>query len=229
MIGAILLAAGSGRRMKHTLNKPYIDLLGKPILAYSLEVFGGIQDLAGIILVIRPGDEALAQEALAASGVDSARVTLVAGGSERQESVLRALAQVPPAWSWVLIHDGARPFLSRDLIRRVLEGVTEDTATTPGLPVTDTLKKVDDQGMVLATVDRTRLMGVQTPQGFAVETIKGLHDLARKEGRVFTDDTGLYEAYGKKVKVVAGDPDNIKVTHPADLKKAHMILAEREA
>lgn len=229
MIGALILAAGSGRRMKRPINKVYLDLAGRSVLSYSLEIFGQVPDLAGILLVIRKEDQALAEAALAQSGTPKAMVTMVAGGEDRQDSVCQALAAVPAAWSQVLIHDGARPLVSSEVIARVRAGIDADTAVTPGSPVTDTLKRVDAQGYVTQSIDRTGVMGLQTPQGFDVRTLVALHDVARTQGHRFTDDTSLYEASGKKIRVVAGDPNNLKVTYPEDLDRALGILARRKS
>lgn len=228
MTGAIILAAGSGQRMKHSMNKQYIDLGGSPILAYSLRTFCECPVIDAVILVIQAEEEGMAEATIAHAGIDRSKIQLVEGGEERQDSVYLALREAPSSWTKVLIHDGARPFLSCELIKQVADAVSEETSIVPGLPVTDTIKNVDDEGYVRNTVNREGLVTVQTPQGFNMQNILNLHERAQEERVFVTDDAALCEIYRKKVRVVPGDPLNFKITHPQDLAQARMIINTEE-
>jgi len=150
---------------------------------------------------------------------------LVAGGETRRESVSRAVAAVEDA-DVVLVHDGVRPLLRPELVRRVREGAAEGPVI-PVLPLRDTVKEVDGDGRVVRTLDRRRLRRVQTPQGFPLEILREVHRRAEEEGWTVTDDASLCERAGIPVRTVPGDPDNLKVTTPGDLERARRILARR--
>jgi 2-C-methyl-D-erythritol 4-phosphate cytidylyltransferase len=147
------------------------------------------------------------------------RVVVVAGGAERQESVARALDAVPAAIDLVLVHDAVRPFINRALVDRVLAAAGDCGAAICALPITETVKRVTD-GVVQQTVDRTGLWAVQTPQAFRAELLREAHDKARRAGLLGTDDAMLVERLGHPVRVVRGLSENIKITTPADLRRA---------
>jgi 2-C-methyl-D-erythritol 4-phosphate cytidylyltransferase len=149
-------------------------------------------------------------------------VTIVAGGEERGDSVWNGLAATPEDAAIVLVHDGARPFVTADVIGRVLEAARSG-AVLAALPVTDTLKEVAADGTVVATPDRARFWQAQTPQGFPRAVILEAHRRARAEGVRATDDAALCERYGIPVRVVEGAADNLKVTRPADLAVAEAL------
>jgi 2-C-methyl-D-erythritol 4-phosphate cytidylyltransferase len=152
------------------------------------------------------------------------RVVVVAGGAERQDSVARALDAVPAAIDVVLVHDAVRPFIDQALVDRVLAAASDAGAAICALPITETVKRVTDD-IVQQTVDRSGLWAVQTPQGFRAELLREAHDKARRAGLLGTDDAMLVERLGHPVRVVRGLPENIKITTPADLRRARAWAA----
>ncbi len=147
------------------------------------------------------------------------------GGDTRQHSIYNALCAVKG--ELVLIHDGARPFVTPKQISDVAEALYENDAAALGIPVTDTIKTVEN-GYITGTVDRSALVSIQTPQGFKTEIIKKAHEIAKNNGLSVTDDCALCENIGIKIKVVCGSPSNIKLTTPDDLKLAKAILDEEK-
>jgi 2-C-methyl-D-erythritol 4-phosphate cytidylyltransferase/2-C-methyl-D-erythritol 2,4-cyclodiphosphate synthase len=193
------------------------------MLSRSIGAFAAHPEVDDILVVIRPDDAGLYA---AASQPYAGRLRrAVPGGARRQDSVragLEALASDPP--SSVLIHDAARPFVSAELISRVIGTLDERQGAVPGLPVTDTLKWVA-RGQVIGTAERDQLWRVQTPQGFRFETILAAHRAAAHEpAREFTDDAGIAEWFGLDVALVEGAEDNRKLTTPEDLKRADELL-----
>jgi len=217
---AIVLAAGSSARMGG-VDKLWADLLGRPLVAHSIATLGTLEGVRTLVLVgpaPRHDDLTACAAEAAARGVE---VRCVEGGTRRQDSVAAALRAAPDA-GWYLVHDGARPFVSAALARRVLEGARRHGAAIPGVPVTDTIKHIDGDGRILATVERASLRAVQTPQGFAGTLLRRAH--AEVAGDV-TDDAAMVEWLGLPVFVVPGDPANMKVTTPTDLTVARALLA----
>lgn len=219
-LAVIILAAGSSARMGG-VDKLWADLLGRPLVAHSIVTMG---TLGGVRTLVLAGPAAR-HAALAACAAEAAargvEVRCVEGGARRQDSVAAAIAAAPDA-AWYLVHDGARPFASAALARRVIEGARRHGAAVPGVPVADTIKHIDGDGRVLATVERAPLRAVQTPQGFAGPLLRRAH--AEVTGDV-TDDAAMVEWLGVPVFVVPGDPANVKVTTPADLAVARALLA----
>ncbi len=215
---AIVLAAGRSTRMGGD-DKLAGDLNGRPVIAYALEVLGSLDRLATLVIVA--SEERHSElRLLAPSGIE---VRCVVGGDRRQDSVAAGIAAAPDA-AWYLVHDGARPLVTRELADRVLVGARSHGAAVPGIPVSDTLKQVDEDGLVLATVDRASVRAVQTPQAFAGDLLRRAHAAVTDD---VTDDAAMVEALGEPVVVVEGDPANLKVTRPIDLDLARSLLAER--
>lgn len=224
-VTAVLVAAGRGTRMGGA-PKQYRDLAGRTVLTRSLAALLAEPRVTRAIVVIGAGDEALYAEAIAALPPDLRARLLppVTGGATRQASVragLEALADDPP--ELVLIHDAARPFVSPALVARVIDAASANGAVIPALPVTDTLKQIDEAGMVTATPDRASLRAVQTPQGFAFPALLAAHRAAPDAGA--TDDAALIEAVGGIVRLVDGEAGNIKLTHAEDFAMAERRLA----
>lgn len=226
---AVLLAAGSGTRLAPALadaggpaRKQYVEFEGAPLFWRSARTFARVQAVRGLVFVFPPEDAARMAEAVA--GLDARDplglpLRVCAGGARRQDSVRLGLAEVPPDAGHVLVHDTARPFASAALTRRVLAALADGApAVTPGVAVTDTVKRVDAAGLVLETPDRAGLRAVQTPQGFALAGLAAAHARAEAEGWEVTDDAGLMERAGVPVMVVQGEEANVKITNPADLK-----------
>ena len=215
---ALIVAAGRGQRFGGGLPKQYMELAGVPLLRHSLRAFAAHPGIARVRAVIHPDDRDLYDAA--AQGLDLAEP--VAGGSQRQESVLRgleSLAQRAP--QRVLIHDGARPFVSAAVIDRVLGALETSVGAIAALPVVDTLKRADD-GQIAGTQDRHGLWGAQTPQGFSFAEILAAHRAAA--GETLTDDAAVAERAGLAVALVEGSRENLKVTSQDDLRTAERWL-----
>jgi len=204
----ILLAGGEGSRFG--TKKQYIPLGGKPLYMHSLEK---VLDLFEEVILVLP------EEDLQKIKVPP-KVKKVAGGKERQDSVLEGILEAEG--DIVIIHDCARPFASRELFLKVSE-LGDFEGKICALPVRDTLKQVSE-GMVIKTIDRTGLWHSQTPQAFLRKVLLECHFRARSEGFFATDDAMLLERYGYRVGVVMGEPTNIKITYPEDLALAQRLL-----
>jgi 2-C-methyl-D-erythritol 4-phosphate cytidylyltransferase len=200
-------AAGTGARMGGR-RKPLLRLHGKPLVVHALASFRGIAD---VVIAVPPGEVERWKKLL------RIRATFVEGGARRQDSVANALAAAPQA-THVLVHDAARPFPGKALVARVMEATVRSGAAIPGIPVTDTLKRVDALGLVAETVPRGGLWRVQTPQGARADWLRAGFARARAEGWDVTDEAMLLEKCGHPVAVVEGDPRNVKVTTPEDWK-----------
>jgi 2-C-methyl-D-erythritol 4-phosphate cytidylyltransferase/2-C-methyl-D-erythritol 2,4-cyclodiphosphate synthase len=220
---AIILAAGSGKRMGSDQPKQFLQLAGKPLLAHTLEKFERCAGVQGIVLVA-PADSIDAVEEIT-KDFQKIRST-VAGGAERQDSVREGLKAVPDEADIIVVHDGARPLVFASEIEAAIEAAGETGAAVVGQPVSDTIKRAHE-GAVVETLDRSELWAVQTPQVFQSGVIREAHRVAEADGFVGTDDTVLAERIGKRVSLVEGSRENIKVTHPGDLERAEDIQARR--
>lgn len=224
----LIPAAGLGRRMGAAVNKQYLDLSGKPILAHTLERFDS-HPLIEHIYPILPADEiAYCQQQIIAPYRFAKVRRCVPGGAERQDSVrngLRALTEdgLDQPERIVLIHDGARPLFDPRLLPELLERIAATGACVVGVPVKDTIKQVD-HGLISATPERQRLWQAQTPQGFRYRRIAAAFEKADAEEYLGTDDASLLERYGLPVAMLQGDYRNIKVTTPEDLPVAATFL-----
>ncbi|QKV18177.1 bifunctional 2-C-methyl-D-erythritol 4-phosphate cytidylyltransferase/2-C-methyl-D-erythritol 2,4-cyclodiphosphate synthase [Oricola thermophila] len=222
-----IVAAGRGERAGGDGPKQYRSLAGIPVIARTVQAFRDWQPDCRIVVVRHNDDEALLANAL---GDQLATVTAVPGGPSRQASVLcglRALAESgrPPAH--VLVHDAARPFVSPGLLDRMMAAITDDpeAGVIPGLPVTETLKKVGNGRLIDQTVPRNNLYRAQTPQAFPFARILELHERAASETEFeFTDDASLYEWAMMPVHVIEGDTRNLKLTYPDDFAEAERML-----
>jgi 2-C-methyl-D-erythritol 4-phosphate cytidylyltransferase len=216
--GAVVVAGGSGRRMGAAaggVRKQYLDLLGDPVLLWSVRAFAEHPAIDRTVVVLPPEDAAAPPGWLRIPDV-----AVAAGGAERGDSVRHGLELLGDAVDVVLIHDGARPLVPRAVIDRVLGAVGPGGAVA-ALPVTDTLKQGGADGLITGTPDRTQLWHAQTPQGFPLRRIRDAYLRARAEGIRATDDAALCERYGIPVRLVEGAPENLKITRGTDL-----VLAE---
>jgi 2-C-methyl-D-erythritol 4-phosphate cytidylyltransferase len=214
-IAAILVAAGTGRRLGADVPKAFCTVRGRTLLSYAHARFAG-HPMVGRVIVVAPADRI--GDAKALTGPD-----VVAGGATRQASVAAGLAVVPPDVDAVLVHDVARAFVPADVIDRVVAALRGGAdAVIPTRPVTDTIKRVDAGGRVIETVARSTLVAVQTPQGFRRDVLIAAH--AAGSGDV-TDDAGLVEALGGTVVAVDGADEAFKITRPWDLLLAEALAA----
>lgn len=219
---AVIVAGGAGRRFGGPVRKQYLEVGGEPVLLRAVRPFLEHPRVGPVVVVLPPADLDSPPAWLARPGVE-----LAAGGAERGDSVHAGLLRVPAGVGVVLVHDGARPFVTAEVIDRVLDACTPTAGAIAALPVADTLKRVDADGRITATADRAGLWGAQTPQGFPRAALLAACERARAEGASATDDAALFERYGGTVRVVPGDPTNLKVTVPADLLLAEAIAALR--
>lgn len=225
-VAAIVPSAGAGRRFGGRTGKPLVRLCGAPMLIHALRALQRSPLIRWIIVVTVPGDQARVRALLRRHRISKA-LPPCRGGSSRAASVARGAACLPKAAQWVLIHDGARPCLSPALIRRCVVAARRYGAAACGLPATLTVKAVDRTRRVRKTLEREALWFVQTPQAFRREWL--LRACARGRGRLaqFPDDAALVESAGYPVRMVPGDPLNIKVTTRDDLILADAILRRR--
>ncbi len=218
-IPVIVVAAGSSTRMGK--NKQLINVCGLPVLVRTLKTFQSCDGISNIILVASK-DTVLEYQKLCDSYMLTKVTDIVEGGKNRQESVLCGIKQLKATDESVLIHDGARPLVSEDIINRVINGLKNYSAVTPVVKVKDTIKEIDQNGVVVRTVKRDALVQVQTPQGVNVKEY--LCALENMDLSLFTDDVSIFEATGQKVLTVEGDYKNIKITTPEDVVVAEAFL-----
>ena len=218
----IILAAGSGKRMMADKNKILLDLGDRPIIAHTIARFYDHPMVRKIILAIREEDEDQIDSIIATYGFND--IVKVVGGAERQDSIYNCMGVLSDDTHILLIHDGARPFVDEDTITRSILETIECGATCVGVPSKDTVKIVDQEGIILDTPDRSQVWCAQTPQCFRLDLIREAHIKARQESFLGTDDASLVERYGHKVKMIMGSYMNNKITTPEDIKQARYIL-----
>ena len=222
---AIVLAAGQGKRMGTKVQKQYLELSGKPILYYSLKAFEVSPIIDDIILVVgQEQEEYCKSEIVEKYGFQKVR-KIVSGGAERYHSVHNGLQEVKIG-GYVFIHDGARPFVTEDIISRAYESVVENRACVVGMPVKDTIKIADENEYISETPDRELVWQIQTPQVFETELVKVAYEklMGQEEIRV-TDDAQVVESMMyEDVKLVKGSYENIKITTVEDLKIAQLFV-----
>lgn len=225
---AIVLAAGSGKRMNSKVHKQYLIIQDRPVLYYSLKAF---EDSAvdEIVLVVGKGEEKFCRKEIVDKYGISKVKAIVEGGKERYHSVLEGLKQTSDA-DYVLIHDGARPFVNQDIIRRCMQEVQKYQACVVGMPVKDTIKIADEEGYAKQTPDRKNVWMIQTPQTFSYALIyEAYEEMLKTEDTAITDDAMVLERIkGKKSKLIEGSYRNIKITTPEDLLIANVYLQHPE-
>lgn len=221
----VIPAAGQGKRMGAGKNKLLLPLNGVPVLIHTLLVFEADEECEGIILAISASDERVFSQLIKEYNVNKVR-GLVQGGKERQDSVYNAL-QMVDSDGIVLVHDGARPFISKDAIHLVSGAAKENGAAVVAVPVKDTIKKVQDNKIV-ETVERSSLWAVQTPQAFRMSILLDAHQRAIEEGFLGTDEASLVERIPYDITIVESSYDNIKLTTPEDLYFAEAIIRKRQ-
>jgi len=228
-VTAIVPGAGLGRRIGKGARKPFLEIAGRPVIQWTLELLESVEAVGEIIPVLRKEDMEDVVALVEACRFRKVR-RIAPGGEERQASVYNGLRLVrEPFPQLVLVHDAVRPLASRELVARVIEAALPGAAVVPGVPVQDTIKEVDDRGRVTATPRRDVLRAVQTPQVFPFAPLIKAHKeaVAGKRCGWSTDDAALIERFGGTVRVVEGERTNIKITTPLDLILAEAILKER--
>ena len=224
-VAAIIVAAGRGTRMTGPTRKQYRLLAGRPILARTLSVFGDCPAVDRIFLVIPPLDIDFCRYEILPAADCRKTVTLVPGGAQRRDSVYNGITATGCSRNdIVVIHDGVRPFTTGKIITACIQAAKVAGACIVGIPVHDTLKRVDDTGHIDRTVDRQNLWLAQTPQAFRYHLIKKAHETAMTGQYDATDDAALMESMGTKVRMVPGSIKNLKITTREDLVLADAIL-----
>lgn len=223
-ISAIVLAGGRGKRMNSSVQKQYLELNGYPVLYYSLKELEQ-SEVDEIVLVVGKEEIDYVKEKIVKQYCFKKIKKIVTGGKERYESVYCGLQAIQNE-GYVLIHDGARPLLSQEIIKRGIEGVKQYEACVVGMPVKDTIKIVDEKQYVKETPSREYLWLIQTPQIFRISKIKEAYDKMWQIGdSTVTDDAMVMEKYGDlKVKLIEGAYQNIKITTPEDFLFATILL-----
>lgn len=233
---AIVLAAGQGKRMNSTVRKQYLLIHEKPVLYYTLKAFED-SFIDEIVLVVGEGETDYCRDIFINEYRFSKITDIIVGGKERYHSVYNALLWVEQKQkndSYVFIHDGARPFVTNDILERTYDKVATQGACIVGVPVKDTIKVIDEHGVVQTTPDRNTLWAVQTPQAFSFRKIKAAYDKLMYEEmrgtlkKAITDDAMVMESYGDvSVCIAEGSYDNIKITTPEDMLLAEQILKKK--
>lgn len=226
-ITALIPAAGMGRRMGRAVAKQFLPLGDKPMLAHTLLSFQRASEIDEIIPILSKEDmESCLRDVIEQYHVTKVK-TLVVGGKERQDSVMNGLQKLEKDAAIVLVHDGVRPFVTHEMIKKSIDLAKKGECVAVGVPLKDTIKEVDDKRMVRHTLERSRLWAIQTPQTFPVKLLKRAYEEAYKHNTYGTDDAMLVERSGCKVRVIMGSYENIKITTPEDLILAEEILKRR--
>ena len=225
-IYAVVLAGGSGQRMGGKENKVFLPLRGIPAIVRAIAPFSTL--CKGVAVVARKGEEEEMEKILRRFGMERFVLAICAGGEDRQASVAQGLSALPEDADMVLIHDGARAMVTEQVIQNVIDSVREKGSGIAAVPVTDTIKRANQEGWVEETLPRESLFAMQTPQGFRLEDLRRAHEKAEAEGYRATDDAALLEYAGIPVQLCPGDRENLKLTTPMDRALAEMILRSRE-
>jgi 2-C-methyl-D-erythritol 4-phosphate cytidylyltransferase len=222
---AIVVAAGTGVRMKTPVRKQYLILQDRPILAHTLSVFEKCAAISSICLVVPEKDFDFVRNKILTCCSKKKEIILAAGGKERQESVFNGLSALDDREKYVVVHDGVRPLILPGMIEECLQGAFQFGACIMGLAARETIKQVDNGHFIQKTLSRDTLWLAQTPQAFEYELLRKAHQKAKVENYRGTDDSSLVERMGTKVKMIAGTPYNIKITTQEDLFLAQSILS----
>ena len=220
---AIIAAAGKGSRMNSEINKQYMEIAGKPVLARTVQIFEGCGLVDEIILVVNSGDIVYCKQDIVDEYGFRKVTAIIAGGETRQQSVYNGLMQLDGNTGIVLIHDGARPFVSEKSIADSIAVAEEYGSACVAVPVKDTIKSAGADKLVKETLDRSELWSIQTPQTFRYELITDAHKKALEAGFSGTDDAMLAERLGYPLRLVYGSYYNIKITTEEDLVLAEAI------
>ncbi len=222
---AVVPAAGVGKRFGGTVRKTFVELKGLPLVLHTLSRLSDMNLISEIIPVFREDDIDTARKLLFEHKLDKVK-HIATGGKERQDSINNALKLIDDNCI-IMVHDGARPVVSGALVNKLLENLHNADGVIPGLPVKETLKEVDSGGMVISTVDRDRFRSIQTPQAFTSDILKRAYEKAYADNYLGTDDASLVERAGGKIKIIEGDPYNIKVTTQEDIELIETFLQSR--
>ncbi len=221
---AIITAAGFGKRMGLKQPKQYLELNGKPILCHTLEKFEQAKLIDGIVLVTDMASLDIVKNDILKRFPSPKVKWVVTGGAKRQDSVAAGLRSTPLGCETVCVHDGVRPFVTPELIDKSVEIAQNSGAVIVAIPVKDTIKRVDEEGKIVGTMERAGLWRAQTPQTFKYETLEMAMNQAIVEGFYGTDEAMLVERLGHEITILSGSERNIKITTPEDLKIAEAFV-----
>ena len=227
MNSVVIVSAGRGSRMKADINKQFLKLKGKEVIAHTIDKFYNNKNIDEIVVVVKE-DEAdfFRRNIIDKYGYKNIKIAF--GGKERQDSVFNGLKAVNERCDIVLIHDGARPFVTDEIIKNSIECAKKNKCVIVGVPVKDTIKIINKDNEVCDTPNRSTLWSIQTPQVFEYLSIIKAHKIAKEKSYYGTDDSMLMEYLGYNVKVIEGSYNNIKITTPEDLKIDEEILNENK-
>ena len=223
-IVAVIVAGGKGERMQADIRKQYLVLDGIAILSRTLLAFTEISAIETVYLVVPENDFDFCTQQILPAVQNKLSIQLVKGGESRQKSVYNGLSAITDPDSIVIIHDGVRPFVPGRPTEEAIVWAEKEGGCIIGIPVVDTLKSVDNNGLILSTMKRAGVWQAQTPQVFSYQLIKKAHEYALSTSFNGTDDASLVENFGKRVRMIYGSPYNIKITKPEDLIIALGIL-----
>jgi 2-C-methyl-D-erythritol 4-phosphate cytidylyltransferase len=219
----VIVAAGKSERMGPNVDKAFLTLGTKPVLAYSLLAFEKCPDIDGVILVVRKDRLEAGRGLVQVFGCSKVK-RVVAGGAQRQDSVRNGLSELSEDVRIVAVHDGARPCITPDLISETVKAAKRYGSGVAAVKITDTVKEVEKGFTVSRTIDRTKLWGVQTPQAFRKELLLKAFEIVKKKRLVVTDEASAVELTGEDVHLVASALSNVKITNPDDLALAAAFL-----
>jgi len=225
----IIAAAGQGNRMQSSTNKQYLLLNDLPVISYSLDFFDKLDVVDEIVVVTGEKELDYCENEIIKRFKYNKVSAVLPGGAERQDSVWAGLTKLGSDTELVAVHDGARPLLSLEVFLRLLEAAGQWGAAIPGVASKDTIKVVDQEGLVISTPDRSTLFAIQTPQVFRYDQLLAAYRQAYQDGFRGTDDASLFERYIGRVRVVEGDFNNLKITTPGDLVLVEALLGQGEA
>ena len=226
-VTVLIPAAGTGKRMGKAPAKQFLTLGDKPILAHTLLAFQRAAEIDEIIPILSEEDlESCLGEIIEGYHITKVK-TLVVGGKERQDSVANGLNKLEKDAAIILVHDGVRPFVTPEMIKETVDYAKRGECVAVGVPIKDTIKEVNDKGIVRSTLERSRLWAIQTPQAFPVRILKHAYEEALSKRLYGTDDATLVERAGGSVRIIMGSYENIKITTPEDLMVAEEILKRR--
>ena len=223
---AVIVAAGSGKRLGRREPKAFVTLGGRTLLSWSLATVARVSEIGEVVIAVPEGMEAAARREASALSIP---VKTTQGGVERQDSVRIALAITSSQSELVIVHDAARPFATAEMFEACLQAAERAGGAIAAVPVADTLKRVDDQRVIIATVPRASLWQAQTPQAFRRALLVSAHEHAVKDRITATDDADLVERMGGRVEIVESTGFNLKITTAADLELAQAVVNRRPA
>lgn len=225
----IIPAGGSGKRFGSELPKQFTELDGIPVIIRTIQVFEQVEEIDAIIVVVHTEWFTKTKKLVEEYGFKKVKEVVI-GGLERQDSVFNGLnSKTAKDSEIVLVHDAVRPFVSTELIKRVIETAEDNGAVIPAVKPSETIKEITAKNIVVKTIDRSRLSLIQTPQGFWYDIIANAYEKAKNASFNGTDSASLVEFIGFKITAVPGEETNIKITTPFDMKIGKMILEDRAA